>query len=216
VSRTRSHWEDVYGRKPSTGVSWYQPHLDRSLGWIAALAKPSDAVIDVGGGASTLVDDLLGRGFRDLTVLDVSGAALAVSRARLGAEAAKIRWVEADITTWQPDRPYDVWHDRAVFHFMTSPAQQEAYLAALRAGTRAGSLVVMATFAPDGPESCSGLPVQRYDAETLAARLGSDFVLVDRAREDHRTPWGSEQRFTFAALRRRDAVGRQDRIPAGG
>ena len=213
MSRTRSHWEDVYGRKPGNEVSWFRPHLERSLGWIARLATPSDAVIDIGAGASTLVDDLLDRGFSDLTVLDVSGAALAVTRTRLGDRAGKVCWIEADITAWRPERRYDVWHDRAAFHFMTTPAHQEAYVAALHAGTRPGALVVIGTSAPDGPDKCSGLPVQRYSAESLAARLGSDFQLLDHAREFHRTPWGSDQAFTFAALRRRsiatEAAGRQ-------
>lgn len=203
MSCTRSHWEEVYGRKPGKEVSWYRPHLERSLGWIAGLATPSDAVIDIGAGASTLVDDLLDRGFHDLTVLDVSSAALAVTRARLGDRAGKVFWIEADITAWRSERRYDVWHDRAVFHFMTTPVQQEAYVAALRAGTRPGALVVIGTFALDGPDRCSGLPVQRYSPESLAARLGSDFQLLDHARELHRTPWGSDQAFTFAALRRR-------------
>lgn len=186
-------------------MSWYKPHLDRSVAWITTLAKPADAVIDIGAGASTLVDDLVGRGFRDVTVLDVSGAALAVSKARLGDRAENCSWIEADITAWQPVRQYDVWHDRAVFHFMTSQPQQDAYLSALRAGTRTGSLVIMGTFALDGPEKCSGLPVQRYRPETLQRRLGAEFVVVDQARESHRTPWGSEQKFTFAALRRASA-----------
>lgn len=202
MSGTRSHWEDVYGGKPGNETSWYQPHLERSLEWIAGLAAPSDAVIDVGAGASTLVDDLLDRGFHDVTVLDVSGAAMAVTKARLGDRARGVCWIEADITAWRPERRYDVWHDRAVLHFMTTSAQQEAYVAALRAGTRAGTLLVIGTFALDGPEKCSGLPVQRYSAESLAARLGSDFQLLEHAREIHRTPWGSDQAFTFVAMRR--------------
>ena len=202
MSRTRSHWEEVHGRKPAKEASWYRPHLERSLEWIAGLAAPSDAVIDVGAGTSTLVDDLLDRGFRDITVLDVSGAALAATRARLGDRAGRVCWIEADLAAWQPARRYDVWHDRAVLHFMTTSAQQEAYVAALRAGTRPGSLVLIGTFALDGPEQCSGLPVQRYSAESLVACLGGDFQLLDHARDLHRTPWGSEQAFTFVALRR--------------
>jgi len=202
VSSTRSHWENVYEHKPSNEVSWYRPHLDRSVAWISTLAKPSDAVIDIGAGASTLVDDLLDRGFQDVSALDVSSAALAVAKSRLGEKAKKVCWIEADIMSWQPVRQYDVWHDRAAFHFMITPAQQDAYLATLRAGTRIGSLVVMGAFALDGPDKCSGLPTQRYSVETLAARLGSDFVVVEHAREIHKTPWDSEQRFTFAVLRR--------------
>ena len=205
MSRTRSHWEDVYRRKSAQDVSWYRPHLDRSLAWIAREAKPSQAIVDVGGGASTLVDDLLRRGFGDVTVLDVSGEALAASRQRLGAAGAGVHWLEADITAWRPERRYAVWHDRAVFHFMTTPAQQAAYLATLEAGTSPGALVIVATFAPDGPEKCSGLPVQRYSAETLAARLGDTFCLVDHAYETHTTPWQAAQRFCFGLFRRRPA-----------
>ena len=142
------------------------------------------------------------RGFGDVTVLDVSGASLAASRQRLGAAAARVHWLEADITAWRPQRRYAVWHDRAVFHFMTTPAQQAAYLAALEAGTSAGALVIVATFALDGPETCSGLPVQRYSAETLAARLGRDFSLVDHAYETHTTPRQAVQRFCFGLFRR--------------
>lgn len=202
MSGTRSHWDHVYEHKPNQAVSWYRAHLDRSLSWIDSLARPSDALVDVGGGASTLVDDLLGRGFRDVTVLDVSGAALQAARARLGLRAARVQWVEADIADWRPARRYAVWHDRAVFHFMTTPVQRAAYVATLRAGTAPGALVIMGTFALDGPARCSGLPVERYSAETLSAVLGDDFVLVDRAEESHRTPSGAEQRFSWSALRR--------------
>ena len=202
MSSTRSHWETVYGRRPYTTLSWYQAQACRSLALLEAFASPRDALVDVGGGASVLVDDLLARGFEDLTVLDVSAAALDVSRQRLGESASRVRWIEADITTWRPERRYDAWHDRAVFHFMTTHERQEAYLAALRAGTAAGALVIVATFAPDGPQACSGLPVQRYDAEGLARRFGPDFALLERADEVHETPGGAAQKFCFAVLRR--------------
>lgn len=203
MSGTRSHWEDVYVAKAETAVSWYQPHSERSLALIAAAAPTLGAsIVDIGGGASTLVDDLIARGYRDLTVLDVADAALAKTRARLGDNAGKVTWVVADITQWKPPRAFDLWHDRAVFHFLTEPAQQEAYLAALNAGTHEGSTVVMATFALDGPEKCSGLPVQRYSPATLARRLGAAFELVDEAAEIHKTPWESEQRFSYAVFRR--------------
>jgi SAM-dependent methyltransferase len=203
MSGTRSHWENVYTTKADTAVSWYQPHSRRSLDLIAAAAPdPAAAIVDIGGGASRLVDDLLARGYRDLTVLDVSDAALAKSRRRLGSDAGKVAWLVADITEWNPPRVHDVWHDRAVFHFLTAPEPQAAYLAALRAGTAVGSAVIMATFALDGPNSCSGLPVQRYSPQTLAARLGPAFRLIQRAEETHVTPWGSQQKFAYAAFRR--------------
>lgn len=203
MSGTRSHWEEVYTTKAETAVSWYQPHSARSLALITSAAPDhSAAIVDIGGGASRLVDDLIARGYTDLTVLDVAEAALAKSRVRLGRDAGKVDWVVADITTWQPPRIYDVWHDRAVFHFLTEPTLQDAYLSALRAGTSIGSTVIMATFALDGPDKCSGLPVQRYSPATLAARLGPIFRLTHEAEDAHKTPWGSEQRFSYAAFHR--------------
>lgn len=203
MSGTRSHWEEVYTTKAETAVSWYQPHSARSLELITSAAPDhSAAIVDIGGGASRLVDDLIARGYTDLTVLDVAEAALAKSRVRLGSDAGKVDWIVADITTWRPPRVYDVWHDRAVFHFLTEPGQQAAYLAALQAGTAGGSTVVIATFALDGPEKCSGLPVQRYSPTTLSARLGPAFRLTGEAEETHETPWGSEQRFNYATFQR--------------
>lgn len=204
MSSTRSHWEKVYTAKAETEVSWYQPHSLRSLELIAAAAPdPSAAIVDIGGGASRLVDDLLTRGYSDLTVLDVSEAALAKSRLRLGGTAGGVTWIAADITAWHPPRTYDVWHDRAVFHFLTEPTRQAAYLSALRAGTSNGSTVIMATFALDGPDKCSGLPVQRYSPATLASRLGPAFHLTHEAEEAHKTPWGFEQRFSYATFQRK-------------
>lgn len=200
---TRSHWEEVYTSKAETAVSWYQSHPVQSLELIASAAPSRDAaIVDIGGGASTLVDDLFTTGYTDLTVLDVAEAALAKSKHRLGGNAAKIRWIMADITQWTPPRAYDVWHDRAVFHFLTEHAQQDAYIAAMTAGTKPGATVIMATFALDGPEKCSGLPVQRYNPAGLADRLGGIFHLVSDAVETHATPWGAEQRFSYAVLKR--------------
>jgi hypothetical protein len=204
MSGTRSHWEKVYTTKAETEVSWYQPHSRRSLELILAAAPdPAAAVVDIGGGVSRLVDDLIARGYSNLTVLDVSEVALAKSKLRLGSDAGKVAWLAADITAWHPPRAYDVWHDRAVFHFLTEPVQQAAYLSALRAGTSTGSTVIMATFALDGPDKYSGLPVQRYSPATLTARLGPEFRLTHEADETHQTPWGSEQRFTYATFQRR-------------
>lgn len=203
MADVRDHWENVYSTKAETAVSWYQPRSERSLAHVAAAAGPADPIIDIGGGASTLVDDLLLRGFVDVTVLDVAEAALSKSKARLGARAGEVHWIVADITQWQPDRRYKVWHDRAVFHFLTGDAQQKAYVAALTAGTARGATVVMATFALDGPEKCSGLTVQRYSPQTLATRLGPAFDLIDAGAESHHTPWGAEQKFSYAVFRRR-------------
>ena len=159
-------------------------------------------MLGVGGGASVLVAALLELGYLDLTVLDLSATALEQARTELGDRAGAVRWVRADVRHWSPPVAYDVWHDRAVFHFHVEPADRAAYLATLRAATVPGSLVVLATFAPDGPASCSGLPVRRYDAAQLAAALGPDYAPVQAGREEHRTPWGAVQPFTRAAFRR--------------
>jgi 2-polyprenyl-3-methyl-5-hydroxy-6-metoxy-1,4-benzoquinol methylase len=205
MTDSRRHWESVYAEKAATEVSWYQPHAARSLALIRAAAPDRAApIIDVGGGASTLVDDLLADGYSDLTVLDVSEAALARAKARLAAKAAKVAWIAADIVTWRPSRTWAVWHDRAVFHFLVETAQQDAYLAALTAATAPGATAILATFALDGPERCSGLPVQRYSAGLLAARLGPAFRLVSEAGERHRTPAGAEQSFVWAVFERKD------------
>lgn len=200
---TRSHWEKVYTTKAATAVSWYQPHSERSLALIAA-ASPDRAasLIDVGGGASTLADDLLARGFADVTVLDIAETALQRAKARLGKNADKIAWIVADVTHWRPPRSWDIWHDRAVFHFLVDTAGQEAYVGALKAATKPGAIIIIATFALDGPQECGGLKVQRYSAETLAARLGPAFRLTSQASEDHHTPSGAQQRFTYAVLAR--------------
>jgi hypothetical protein len=204
MSGTRSHWEEVYSTKAETAVSWFQPHSVRSLELIESAAPDrASAIVDIGGGASRLVDDLIARGHTDLTVLDVAEAALEKSRTRLGREAGKVAWIAADITQWRPPRAYAVWHDRAVFHFLTEPDRQATYLSALEAGTSAGSIVIMATFALDGPDKCSGLAVQRYSPATLAARLGPAFSLTGEACETHKTPWETEQRFNYATFRKR-------------
>jgi SAM-dependent methyltransferase len=198
------HWNEVYATKPADSVSWYQPAPRLSLDLIgrAGLA-PDAAVIDIGGGASALAGRLLQAGYRDVAVLDISATALQVARSGLGEAAGRIRWIVDDITAWRPERRYDLWHDRAVFHFLTAQPERDAYLTALRAGTRAGSQIVIATFAPDGPERCSGLPVQRYSPQSLAETLGEDFALLESGREDHRTPGGNLQHFQFSRFVRR-------------
>jgi SAM-dependent methyltransferase len=198
----RDHWEGVYSTKAETAVSWYQRHSNQSLAYVTAAAGKASHIVDIGGGTSTLVDDLLERGYANVTVLDISDAALAKAKARLGERASRVAWIVADITRWCPPRLYDVWHDRAVFHFLTKTKDQDAYITALRAGTERGAALIVATFALDGPEKCSGLPVQRYSPETLAKRLGAPFVLTDQTQETHATPWGAEQRFSYAVFRR--------------
>jgi SAM-dependent methyltransferase len=201
---SQAHWETVYTQKDEQEVSWFQDSPQPSLALIARVgATPASAIIDVGGGASRLVDALLSRGFAHLTVLDLSEAALEKARARLGDDAAKVRWIAADITTWQPDTAYDLWHDRAAFHFLTGPEAQRAYVERLKLALRAGGHAIIATFAPDGPEKCSGLPVARHSAETIGALLGPEFALVDARRHDHMTPWGSVQKFQFSVFERR-------------
>jgi trans-aconitate methyltransferase len=197
------HWEKVYTTRGESEVSWFQETPARSLELIALVGAIQDsAIIDIGGGASRLVDHLVSRGYHDLTVLDLSAAALASARSRIGGKADRVTWITADITLWQPSRSYDVWHDRAAFHFLTEPNDQAAYVARLRRALRAGGHAIIATFAPDGPERCSGLMVSRYEADALAAKLGEGFELIDTRRHDHTTPWGSVQKFQFSTFRR--------------
>jgi SAM-dependent methyltransferase len=204
MNAERAHWDKVYETKAETAVSWYQPRSLLSLKLIESASSDSKAsVIDVGGGASTLVDDLLRRGFGDLTVLDISASALERSKARLGEHSGKVGWIVTDITRWTPNRTWDVWHDRAAFHFLGDPASQSAYVAALTAATRPAATVIISTFGLDGPEKCSGLAVERYSPGMLASRLGPDFTLTADEAESHTTPWGAQQRFSYAVLKRR-------------
>ena len=198
----RNHWENVYAAKAEKDLSWYQRHSSRSLAYVTAAANWASPIIDVGGGASTLVDDLLELGYANVTVLDIAELSLAKAKARLGERAFRVKWIVADIRRWQPPCLYEVWHDRALFHFLTADEDQAAYMAALRLGTKPGAAVIMATFAPDGPEHCSGLPVRRYSAQALAALLGKPFVLMEEAIESHTTPSGAEQRFCYSVFRR--------------
>ena len=202
MSDLQDHWNRAYATKAETAVSWYQPHLAISSELIRTTAAKDAALIDIGGGASTLAEDMLRAGHRDVSVLDISANALKRTQDRLGEAARAITWIVADITMWSPPRTWDVWHDRAVFHFLTEHAAQDAYITALRAGTQPGSTAVIATFALDGPERCSGLPVQRYGACELAARIGPPFTLIDQRTEKHTTPAGTIQSFCYAVLRR--------------
>ena len=202
------HWNRVYETKASSAVSWYQATPVRSLALLDAVgAGPDTAIIDVGGGDATLVDELLGRGCRNVTVLDISGAALDRAAARLGKESAAVTWIAADITTAElPAAAYDVWHDRAAFHFLTEARDRARYRAAVARSLRPGGHLLLGTFATDGPPRCSGLDVVRYDPEGLHREFGADYALVSGGAEDHRTPAGATQRFAWAVLRRGPAV----------
>ena len=199
----KRHWESVYEATPADAVSWFQPAAERSLAMIRRVAPALDLpIIDVGGGASVLVDDLLRLGYRDLTVLDLAGGALAVARGRLGAAAAGVHWLEADVRTAPlPDVRYAVWHDRAVFHFLTDAADRAAYVAQVQRAVRPGGFVLVATFAEDGPTTCSGLPVARYSPDALHREFGRAFELVATERETHDTPMGTQQKFIYCLCR---------------
>jgi 2-polyprenyl-3-methyl-5-hydroxy-6-metoxy-1,4-benzoquinol methylase len=202
VSR-QDHWEKIYTTKGESQVSWFQETPALSLKLIALSgAVRSSAIIDIGGGASRLVDSLVSLGYEDVTVLDLSVAALASARSRIGDKANQVTWIAADVTTWEPSRPYDVWHDRAAFHFLTDQKEQTAYVDRLRCALRVGGHAIIGTFALDGPERCSGLMVSRYDANSLAATLGCGFELIDTRRHEHTTPWGVMQKFQFSTFRR--------------
>lgn len=195
----RTHWESIYRSRQPDEVSWYQAEPRRSLELVRRAAPDTAAsIIDVGGGASRLVDGLLAAGYRDLTVLELSGAALGHSRTRLGPAAAAVRWIEADVLAAElPPAAYDVWHDRAVFHFLTAAVDRSRYVAQLRTALKPGGHAIVATFAPDGPERCSGLPVVRYSPESLGETLGPGFRLVEDIREEHPTPGGKSQAFVY-------------------
>jgi SAM-dependent methyltransferase len=198
----QAHWQNVYATKRDDEVSWFQKNPAPSLELIdLAHPTPQSSIVDIGGGASRLVDNLLARGFTHVTVLDLSEAALAAAKMRLG-DNANVRWVVADVTTWNPARTYDIWHDRAAFHFLTEREDRAAYVARLKQAIKPGGHVIIGTFALDGPERCSGLPVMRYDAAGLAAELGEGFELIDARRHEHSTPWGAIQRFQFCVFRR--------------
>jgi len=199
----REHWESIYGKKSAQGVSWYAPHLAQSLAIVRSANLPADApIIDVGGGASTLVDDLLDLGYTDLAVLDLSSAAIGAPRHRLGALASKVRGLVAGITTieLEPAR-YEFWHDRAVFHFLVEVSDRQRYVNAVRHALRPNGHIVVATFGPDGPLQCSGLDVRRYDTEGLTAEFGAEFSRVSSVQETHVTPWGTEQSFLYCYCR---------------
>jgi SAM-dependent methyltransferase len=195
----KSHWERVYTTHSAHEVSWFQPHAELSLALIQRITKGIQGrVIDVGGGASTLVDDLIQLGTLDVSVLDISCKALEIARERLGPDAQRVQWLVGDITSIElPISAYDTWHDRAVFHFLTDPEQRQAYVSQVRRAVRPGGHVIVAAFGLDGPTQCSGLPVMRYSPDDLHAQFGGAFELVERAVEEHRTPAGAVQQFVY-------------------
>ena len=200
----KNHWEHVYSTKKTESVSWFQEHAEQSMRLIRGTGVPYSAgIIDVGGGASTLVDDLLSSGYCAVSVLDLAAAALSVAKARLGERASEVQWTEGDITkVLLPVHAFDVWHDRAVFHFLTSKEDREAYVDTVLRSVKPGGHVIVATFAEDGPIQCSGLPVMRYGPSELHAEFGSPFSLVQHEREEHHTPFGTVQKFVYCYCRK--------------
>lgn len=198
-----AHWQEVYKAKQENEVSWFQDSPQVSLDLIEATGMPREAaIIDVGGGESRLVDALLERGHTNVSILDLSSAALEVARNRLGEQAGRVKWIVGDATAWEPTDRFDIWHDRAAFHFLVDPAERQAYVNRLRASLKPGGQVIIGTFAPDGPEKCSGLPVMRHDARSLGHELGEEFKLEESLPQEHLTPGGSVQHFQFSRFRR--------------
>jgi len=205
-----AHWDNVYATKSENEVSWFQENPAPSLDLFAkAGATPASSIIDIGGGASRLVDCLIDQGFRHVTVLDLSETALTVTKLRLGERATRIHWIAADVTNWEPSESYDLWHDRAAFHFLTEAHDRAAYVVRLKRALKQGGHAIIASFALTGPERCSGLPVMRYDGEGLSDALGDAFELIATEPHDHVTPWGSTQHFQFSLFRRRPDLAAQ-------
>jgi trans-aconitate methyltransferase len=204
-AKAAAHWDAAYAQGDGTR-SWSEHHPGMSLRMLgAAGVRAADAVIDVGGGASPLTGALLDRGFGDLTVLDISAAGMRHARDRLGPRAGQVHWLTADVLSWRPRRRYRAWHDRAFYHFLTADEHRQQYLRTLDAATAPGAIAVLGCFAPDGPQHCSGLPVARYSPAQLARQLGTNWLLTSQDREEHITPAGTIQPFTWIALRRQSA-----------
>jgi trans-aconitate methyltransferase len=202
ADQAAAHWDAAYAQGDSTR-SWFEEHPDMSLRMLdSAGLMAADAVIDVGGGASPLTGALLDRGFRDLTVLDISAAGMQYARERLGPRADQVHWLTADVLSWHPPRRYQAWHDRAVYHFLTTEEHRQQYLRTVDTATIPGAVAVFGCFAPDGPQYCSGLPVARYSPAQLARQAGANWLLISQDREEHITPAGTIQPFTWIALRR--------------
>jgi len=198
----KHHWETLYQTKPSGQVSWYEQTPALSRDFICRLTTPQSAVVDIGCGAASLADELLREGYGDITVLDISNAALTVAKRRLGPQASRVLWVEADVRSWRPGKRHDLWHDRAAFHFLVDPADQRAYAGTLKAALQPNGVAIIGTFAPCGPEMCSGLPVQRHDAASILGVIGSGFELIETHNHDHVTPERTQQQFQFSVFRR--------------
>lgn len=196
------HWENVYTTKADDSVSWFEQSPAFSLELIAATGIKSASVIDIGGGASRLVDTLVAQGHNQVAVLDLSAHALNIAKSRMGNDAGTVEWIVGDVTSWTPANQYDIWHDRAAFHFLNAPEDQAAYAKTLHAALKTGGFAIIGTFALDGPEKCSGLPVTRHDAASIARVLGSSFTLVDQRRYNHVTPGGNVQKFQFSTFRK--------------
>jgi SAM-dependent methyltransferase len=197
------HWQDVYGRREPAQVSWFEPVPATSLAWITKANLPADAaILDAGGGVSTLAGELVGRGYGDVTVADISTSAIERAKTELGGVGERITWIQADLRSHGFDRRYDLWHDRAVFHFMVDDGDRDGYLAVLHSAIRPGGHLILATFGPEGPTECSNLPVQRYSAEQLSDLLAVDFKLIDSQLTTHRTPSDLRQQFLYAHFRR--------------
>ena len=200
----RVRWEKIYCERTADEVSWFQGSPALSLELIRQAKVPQGGtLIDVGGGASRLVDSILDEDLARVSVLDISPRALAHARDRLGARAEQVHWIEADITAFLPAEPYDVWHDRAVLHFLTDESDRKKYVECLRKALKPGGAFILAAFAPDGPETCSGLPVRRYDSSLVREAFGDEFELVRETAETHMTPWTAEQKFAYFLLKRR-------------
>lgn len=204
MDTTKKHWDSVYESKPAEAVSWYAPHLRESLRYITQAAASKDvAIIDVGGGESTLIDDLVNDGYSKISILDISATALEVTKRRLGATGAHVTWIAADILEVElPVGAYDIWHDRAVFHFLINDDQRRRYVAQVLKALKPGGFAIVGTFGPEGPEKCSGLQVSRYAPSELHGTFGAPFELLDSSVEQHTTPWGSPQQFVYCYCRR--------------
>lgn len=197
--KSKEHWNKIYTEKSATEVSWFQDHAELSLKLIEnAGISASASIIDVGGGESTLVDDLLGQGYENITILDISKVALGTAKARLGKRASKVQWIESDVLKSKlPMHVYDLWHDRAVFHFLTNETDRHAYVQQVKQAVKPGGFVIVATFAEDGPTECSGLPVMRYSANELHSQFGESFELLGQEKESHYTPDENSQKFIY-------------------
>ena len=200
----KEHWEKIYSEKKPDQVSWYQNDPKQSLELVKLAGTPKEgSVIDVGGGASVLVDRLLGEGFKNITVLDISNHGLEYAKTRLGNKASRVNWIVADVTQFAPKEKFDLWHDRAVFHFLTDQPDQKKYAALVSRAIKLGGHLILVSFAPDGPDKCSNLPVCRYDADLIQKELGNDFKLIREENEGHMTPWNKEQKFRYFLFERK-------------